>query len=216
VSTTTSKTLAELVQADEPGLARAVVLLTAGELVAFPTETVYGLGARADDAAAIERVYEAKGRPRDLPLIVHVTGVAAAKRVVADWPDDAESLAQAFWPGPLTLVLPRAPSGIVDAVTAGGSTVAVRAPAHPVAVALLERCDFAVAAPSANPYGAPPPTTAGEVLRCLGERISLVIDGGPSRLSTPSTIVALGPAGAQILRQGSIEREAIARIVRLA
>ncbi len=201
---------AERLAADDAAIARAVALLSRGELVAFPTETVYGLGARADDEAAIRRIFAAKGRPEDKPLIVHVRGIDDAQRFTASWPDDAQRLAEAFWPGPLTLVLPKAP-GVPDAVTAGGATVAVRAPAHPVSISLLAACPFSIAAPSANPSGMPPPTTAGEVMQGLGDRIPLILDGGTTPHRVPSTLLLLGDGGPRILRLGAVSAEAIAQ-----
>ena len=206
----------EVLGRDAEAIARAVDLLGAGQPVAFPTETVYGLGARADDAAAVARVYAAKGRPSDKPLIVHVATVARARVLSGAWDETAEALARAFWPGPLTLVLPQA-AAVCSAVTAGTGTVALRAPAHPLALALLEACVFPVAAPSANPSGAPPPTTAAEVLAGLGGRIPLILDGGPTSARVPSTIVdlTLGGGRARLVRQGALPLAELAAWVRI-
>jgi L-threonylcarbamoyladenylate synthase len=195
------------VAADDAGIAQAATLIRAGELVAFPTETVYGLGARADDEAAVKAIFAAKGRPADRPLIVHVRDIASAKRLTRSWPALAQRLAEAFWPGPLTLVLSKA-EGVPDAVTAGGDTVAVRAPAHPAAIRLLGACGIDIAAPSANRSGQEPPTTADEVLRELDGRIPLVLDGGTCPVKVPSTLIDLtDPANPRILRHGAIAAE---------
>jgi L-threonylcarbamoyladenylate synthase len=194
----------EVVTADDAGIARAAELIEAGQLVAFPTETVYGLGTRADDERAVRQIFVAKGRPADKPLIVHVLDIAAARAVTRAWPDTAQRLAQAFWPGPLTLVLPKA-AHVPDAVTAGGDTVAVRAPAHPAAMRLLSVCGVSIAAPSANVSGEPPPTTAAEVVHSLGGRIPLVLDGGTCPLKIPSTLIDLtDPSAPRILRHGAV------------
>jgi L-threonylcarbamoyladenylate synthase len=206
-----------LLDDSDASLEIAAAALANGELVAFPTETVYGLGARADDEHAVRAIFEAKGRPEHKPLIVHVRDFEQAQRFTSVWPDRAERLARAFWPGPLTLVLPKAQTAI-DAVTAGGSTVAVRAPAHPLAIRLLQVVPFAIAAPSANRSGEPPPVRASEVLAQLGGRIPYVLDGGATTEPEPSTIVDLsddrGPA--KILRRGPIDRGAIAQLIELA
>src|SRR5438874_1626045 len=160
-------------------LAEAAEVLRRGGLVAFPTETVYGLGANALDAAAVRRVFAAKGRPPNNPLIVHVADAADVPAVAAAWPDVAERLATHFWPGPLTLVLPRG-SALPDEVTVGGPTVAVRVPAHPVALALLRAAGVPVAAPSANRSGHLSPTSAAHVIKGLQDRIDLILDGGPT------------------------------------
>ena len=149
---------------------RAAALLRAGRLVAFPTETVYGLGANALDAAAVQRIYEAKGRPSTSPLIVHVADAAMAKTVAAEWPEAAERLAARFWPGPLTLVLPKR-RAVPDEVTAGLGTVGVRQPAHPVALELIRRAGVPLAGPSANRFMGLSPTTAEHVRLALGEAV---------------------------------------------
>jgi L-threonylcarbamoyladenylate synthase len=155
----------ERIPVEPPSIARAAEILRAGGLVAFPTETVYGLGARADDESAVRRIFEAKGRPPGNPLIVHVRGAAEAAAIAAEWSPEAERLAAAFWPGPLTLVVTRRPGRVADAVTAGGPTVALRVPAHPIARAILDACGLPIAAPSANRSTSISPTTAEHVLK---------------------------------------------------
>lgn len=186
----------------DPAVMReAAELIRGGKLVAFPTETVYGLGASALDAAAVGRIFAAKGRPATNPVIVHVADVGQAKAVAADWPAAADALATAFWPGPLTVVVKKA-NGVPDAVTGGGPTVAVRCPAHPVARALIAAAG-PVAAPSANRSGELSPTTAAHVLKGLDGRIDLVLDGGPCPGGLESTVVdATGPV--RVLRPGPI------------
>lgn len=190
-------------QPDSNGIARAAELLAAGQLVAFPTETVYGLGADARDGTAVAAIYAAKGRPSFNPLIVHLATINAA-RTFAVWTDAAEVLAQAFWPGPLTLVLPlHANHGLSSLVTAGLSTVALRLPAHPTAQALLARFNGPVAAPSANPSGRISPTKAHHVLNGLSGQIAAVIDDGPCDVGLESTIIGLdGPP--TLLRPGGL------------
>jgi L-threonylcarbamoyladenylate synthase len=190
------------------GLARAAALLAQGGLVAFPTETVYGLGADARDDRAVAGIFAAKGRPRFNPLIVHLPDLAAARRY-AVVPDAAARLAAAFWPGPLTLVLPLRPdAGLSPLVTAGLDSVAVRVPGHPVAQALLRAFGGPVAAPSANPSGRVSPTRAAHVLDGLGGRIAAVVDGGACGVGVESTIV--GMVGAPtLLRPGGLPVEAI-------
>lgn len=182
--------MVELLRADSPGVARAAELLRRGRLVAFPTETVYGLGANALEAAAVAGIFAAKGRPSTNPLIVHVAGREQALQVVAEWPEAARRLAERFWPGPLTLVLPRA-LGVPDAVTAGGPTVGVRVPAHPVALALLHQAGVPVAAPSANRSGQLSPTRAEHVMEGLGDWIDAIVDGGPTTGGIESTVLGL-------------------------
>jgi L-threonylcarbamoyladenylate synthase len=189
-------------------IARAAVILRAGGLVAFPTETVYGLGANARDAAAVAGIFAAKGRPAHNPLIVHVADIDTARQI-AVFDARALALADAFWPGPLTLVLPlRADAGIAGAVTAGQASVALRMPAHPVARALLAASGLPLAAPSANPSGQVSPTTAGHVLDGLSGRIDAVVDGGACPVGLESNIVALLD-GARLLRPGGLPAEAI-------
>jgi L-threonylcarbamoyladenylate synthase len=194
------------------GRAEAARLLAAGQTVAFPTETVYGLGADARNGTAVAKIYEAKGRPAFNPLIVHVRDVAAARRVV-EWTPTADALAGAFWPGALTLVLPLRPaSGIASLVTAGLETLAVRVPDHPTALGLLARFGGPIAAPSANPSGRISPTRAGHVRAGLDGRIAAVLDGGPTTVGVESTIVALAPSPT-LLRPGGIAAESIEAIL---
>lgn len=200
--------MTEILAADKAGLARAAAHLASGALVAFPTETVYGLGGDARSDLAVARIFEAKGRPQFNPLIVHVADMETA-REVAVFDARAERLAAAFWPGPLTLVLPRrAGAGISDLVTAGLPAVAVRMPAHPVARALLSAFGGPLAAPSANPSGKVSPTRAEHVLAGLSGRIAAVIDGGPCAVGVESTILGLVD-GPTLLRPGGIPAEVL-------
>lgn len=200
------KDVTEVRLADATGIARAAQILESGGLVAVPTETVYGLAARADRAAAVARIYAAKGRPDFNPLIVHVQDMRQAARYAAV-SDQAGALMAQHWPGPLTLVLPRrGDAGLADAVTAGLPTVALRAPAHPVMRALLAQLDFPLAAPSANRSGFISPTTAAHVLASLDGRIDMVLDGGPCAAGVESTIIALRADGRiDQLRPGPIQ-----------
>ena len=194
----------EVQPADEPGaLSQAVELLSQGQLVALPTETVYGLAADARSPEATARIFEAKGRPAGNPLIVHVDSVEMAQGCVAAWPSAAAQLAAAFWPGPLSLVLPKADS-IPDIVTAGGKTVAVRCPAHPVFSAVLAKCDFPLAAPSANRSNRVSSTRAEHVVDQLGGHIPLVLDGGSCDIGIESTVLDLTGDTPILLRPGSI------------
>ncbi|MCA9622034.1 MAG: threonylcarbamoyl-AMP synthase [Myxococcales bacterium] len=188
---------------DPSAIEVAAERLRCGGLVAFPTETVYGLGADATNADAVRRVYAAKGRPAMNPLIVHVADVAGA-REVAEWSDAAQALADRFWPGPLTLVLPRRPS-IPEVVSAGLSTVAVRVPDHTVALALLRAVALPIAAPSANRSGAVSPTCAAHVVASLADAVDLVVDGGPCQVGIESTVLLLGDPPT-ILRLGQVGR----------
>lgn len=192
------------------GIRAAAGLLARGELVAFPTETVYGLGADATSDEAVARIFAAKGRPSFNPLIVHVRDLAAAERF-ASIPPEARVLAAAFWPGPLTLVLPRrVGSGLSPRATAGLPTVAIRVPAHPLAQRLLAACGVPLAAPSANPSGRVSPTTRGHVLEGLSGRIAAVIDGGPCTVGVESTILGFAEGEPMLLRPGGVALEAIA------
>ena len=197
---------------DPASIATAAARLRAGGLVAFPTETVYGLGAHALDATAVRRIFEAKQRPADDPLIVHVASLDAVTPLVAAVPPDLEPLARRFWPGPLTVVLPRGP-GVPSIVTAGLDTVAVRVPAHPVAHALLVAAAIPIAAPSANLFSRPSPTTAAHVLEDLGGRIDLVLDAGPATIGLESTVVDLSTPRPRVLRQGAVPVEVLAALL---
>ena len=209
------KPLAQMVSpADPAGIARAAALLRSGGLVAVPTETVYGLAARADSADAVAAIYRAKGRPDFNPLIVHVRDLDHAGEL-AELDERAWALAAAFWPGALTMVLPlRAGAPIAAAVTAGLPTIALRCPAHPAMRALLAESGLALAAPSANASGGVSPTTAQHVVGSLGDRVPLVLDGGPCRAGIESTIVALrGDGSWQVLRPGPITQAQISAIL---
>lgn len=204
---------AEILSTDSPVLfqeavKRAAQRLRAGEVVAVPTETVYGLAANALHAAAVRRIFEIKGRPAHNPIIVHVASQGMAERCVTRWPALAGKLADAFWPGPLTLVLPRA-AGIPDEVSAGGPTVGVRWPSHPFIQALIRECDFPLAAPSANPSNRLSPTNAEHVRRSLGSKIPLIVDGGQSQVGIESTVLDLSVTPPQLLRPGMVHEEAL-------
>ncbi len=203
----------ERLRPDTAGIERAAQLLREGSLVAVPTETVYGLAARADRAEAVAEIYRAKGRPEFNPLIVHVADLADATRL-ATIDARARRLAAEFWPGPLTMVLPKKPNApVAPAVTAGLDTIALRCPAHPAMRALLGETGLPLAAPSANPSGAVSPTTADHVLAGLDRRIAAVLDGGPSGRGLESTIVALRDSGWQVLRPGPITEAEIAALL---
>jgi len=193
-------------------LREAAWALRDGRLVVFPTETVYGLGANALDRAAVERLFLAKGRPRDNPVIVHAADVAQAQRLASWWPPEAQALADAFWPGPLTLVLPRA-AGVPDVTTGGLDSVAIRVPRHPVALAILREAGVPVAAPSANRSGRPSPTRVADAMADLGERAALYVDGGPCEVGVESTVVSLLGKRAAVLREGGIPREEVEAVV---
>lgn len=190
----------------------AADVLRAGDLVGLPTETVYGLAADALNPDAVRRIFAAKGRPADHPLIVHLPSVEHLPRWAASIPKDALALARAFWPGPLTLILPRAAEVPLE-VTGGQDTVGVRVPAHPVALALLQVFDSGVAAPSANRFGRISPTTAAHVHDELGERVALVLDGGACEVGIESTILDFSRAVPEILRPGAITADDIARVI---
>jgi len=193
-------------------LDRAAELIRAGDLVAFPTETVYGLGANALDPAAIDKIYDAKGRPPGSPLIVHVDSIEMARSLVSEWPDTAEKLAQRFWPGPLTLVLPKQPH-VPDRVTAGLDTVGIRMPSHPVALALIRRAGVPIAAPSANRFTQLSPTRAEHVRESLGDRVAMVLDGGRTDVGIESTVLSLVGGEAVLLRPGVITQPEIETVI---
>lgn len=189
-----------------------MALLRAGRLVAFPTETVYGLGANALDADAVRAIYRAKGRPSTSPLIVHVSSIPMARRVVAEWPEAAGILAARYWPGPLTLVLPKR-AHVPDEVTAGLGTVGVRMPAHPLALALIRKSRLPLAAPSANRFTELSAVTAQQVRQGLGDAVDLVIDGGPCRVGIESTVLSLAGQRPVLLRPGMVSREQIEALI---
>jgi L-threonylcarbamoyladenylate synthase len=188
--------------------------LREGGVVAFPTETVYGLGADAMSHRAVDRVFTLKGRPSVNPLIVHASDEAMARSVTSSWPERASALARAFWPGPLTIVLPKA-AGVPLNVTAGGANVAVRCPDHPIAIALIEALERPIVGPSANMSGRVSPTSAAHVRESFSESDVMVLDGGPCRAGIESTVVSLanGPGAARVLRQGVVTREMIAGVL---
>jgi L-threonylcarbamoyladenylate synthase len=193
-------------------IAEAVRVLRGGGLVAMPTETVYGLAARAFDERAVARVYAAKGRPGHHPLIAHVEGEAQARALAASWPERASLVAKAFWPGPLTVVVDRAP-GVPAAVAGGGPSIAIRAPAHPVALALLRALGEPVAAPSANRYQGLSPTTAEHVVKELGDAVDLVLDAGPCDAGIESTVVDLRSSPPRVLRPGALDLAVLRRVL---
>lgn len=206
--------------ATEQEIAQAVAALRTGQLVAFPTETVYGLGADASNADAIRRLFAAKGRPADHPVIVHLTSAVALDQWAAQVPETARRLAQHFWPGPLTLILPRA-EHVLDLVTGGQASVGLRVPDHPVALALLhafaqstpDNVPSGLVAPSANRFGRISPTRAEHVHAELGSAVAMVLDGGPTRVGIESTIVDLSSAQPMLLRPGQISSAAISEVL---
>jgi L-threonylcarbamoyladenylate synthase len=191
---------------------RAAAVLRAGGLVAFPTETVYGLGADATNAEAVAKIFAAKGRPATNPLIVHVADIETAKRYAAKWSDAAQTLAAVWWPGPLAIVVPKTPE-IVDAATAGRPTVALRVPDHPLALQLLQEFGGPIAAPSANKSNHVSPTTAAHVREELGDSVDVILDGGPCAVGIESTVVDLTRGTPVILRPGGVPRRKIEAIV---
>lgn len=187
-------------------------LIRAGHLVAFPTETVYGLGGNALDAGAVRRIFEVKGRPSTSPLIVHVDSIEMARGLVSEWTEEAQLLAERFWPGPLTLILPKA-ACVPDAVTAGLETVGLRMPAHPVALELIRAAGVPIAAPSANRFTELSPTTADHVRRTLGEAVDLILDGGPTEVGIESTVLSVAVRPPRLFRPGMVTREAIEALI---
>ena len=214
----TPPVVAEVLPTHTPGLFQAAVhraaeLLRSGEVVALPTETVYGLAASALDARAVKRIFQVKGRPAHNPIIVHVASIDMAKRCVAAWPELAGSLAKAFWPGPLTLVLPRA-KDIPSVITAGGMTVGVRWPSHPFIQAVIRECGFPLAAPSANLSNRVSPTNAEHVRKSLGDKIRLIVDGGQSQVGIESTVLDISCSPPRLLRPGMIHEQALLAVTR--
>jgi L-threonylcarbamoyladenylate synthase len=195
-----------------PQIQEAAKLINQDEVIAFPTETVYGLGASAFSSQAVQKIFQAKGRPSDNPLIVHISQYAQLDRLVTSIPVKADKLMDAFWPGPLTLILPKK-AGIAPEVTAGLDTVGVRMPDHPVALALIGQADTPLAAPSANRSGRPSPTTAAHVYEDLQGRIAGLIDGGPTGVGVESTVVDLTVDPPVILRPGGVTKEEIEQVI---
>ena len=197
---------------DKAAMARAAEILRRGGLVAFPTETVYGLGADATNAAAVRRIFEVKHRPATSPLIVHVDSEEMAREYAAEWPACASELAERFWPGPLTLVLPKK-AIIPDEVTAGLGTVGLRVPAHPIALELIRTAGLPVAAPSANRFMQLSPTTAAHVRDSLGDGVDLILDGGSTPVGIESTVLSLVGGRPVLLRPGMISKEELEEIL---
>ncbi|HEX3345297.1 MAG TPA: L-threonylcarbamoyladenylate synthase, partial [Polyangiaceae bacterium] len=196
----------------EEAIAEAVRVLQAGGLVAMPTETVYGLAGRVFDARALARIYAAKGRPGHHPLIAHVEGETQARALAATWPERASLLARAFWPGPLTVIVDRAPH-VPPEVAGGGPSLALRAPAHPVALALLRALGEPLAAPSANRFQGLSPTTAAHVVKELGDAVDLVLDAGPCDAGIESTVVDVRASPPRVLRPGALELAALRHVL---
>lgn len=201
----------EMLHENVAGIARAAEVLRHGGLLALPTETVYGLAADARSDRAVARIFEAKGRPTFNPLIVHVSTLEAAMELGV-FSDTAVALAEAFWPGPMTLVVP-SKGHVADLVSGGLETLAIRVPAHPLARAVLEAFGGPIAAPSANPSGQISPTLAAHVVAGLGDRVEAVLDGGACGVGLESTILAPGPDGVRLLREGGISKEAVEAVV---
>lgn len=202
----------QLLIPDDHAVALAAELIRRGELVGFPTETVYGLGANALDPAAVRRIFEAKGRPSDNPLIAHIASLNDLAPLIGAKPSEAaKRMMEAFWPGPLTMIFPKS-TRVPAEVTAGLGTVAVRFPSHPVAQALIARAGVPIAAPSANRSGRPSPTTAAHVLEDMNGRIPLILDGGACAVGVESTVVDMTGEIPRILRPGGVTAEMIARV----
>lgn len=197
---------------DLQSIHRAAALIREGKLVAFPTETVYGLGANALDARSVEKIFRVKGRPRSSPLIVHVESRERAPDLVAEWPETARKLASEFWPGPLTIVLPKRDI-IPDIVTAGLPTVGLRVPANAYALALLVEADVPIAAPSANRFTELSPTTAEHVRKSLGDEVDFILDGGPTQVGIESTVISLAGPKPVLLRPGMISSAQIEAVI---
>ena len=204
--------LLKIIDTDDPGLEAVGQTLRLGGLAAIPTETVYGLAANALDERAVEKIYEAKGRPSDNPLIVHIARFDEWKPLVKAIPESAERLAKKYWPGPLTIILPK--SELVPAKTSGGlDTVAVRMPGHPIARALIEKAGVPLAAPSANTSGKPSPTTAAHVLHDLDGKIEYIVDGGECKVGVESTVITLAGEKPRLLRPGGITPEMLESVL---
>ncbi len=202
----------ESLQANDEGFARAAQILRSGGLVGIPTETVYGLAANALDGAAAAKIFAAKGRPADNPLIVHISKFEQIYDLVTEVPDSAKKLAKAFWPGPMTMILPKAPC-IPNEVSAGLPTVAIRFPSHPAAQRIITESGLPLAAPSANTSGRPSPTTAQHVLHDLSGKIDAVLDGGPCGVGVESTVITLATNPPRLLRPGGITLEQLRAVL---
>ena len=196
--------------ADEAGIARAAALLQQGEIVALPTETVYGIAADARNGAAVAKIFEAKGRPQDNPLIVHIAGVEMLPGLVSEFPERARLLAAAFWPGPLTIIMPRGPE-VAAECCAGLDTVGIRMPSHPVVQRLIAASGIAFAAPSANLSGKPSPTNAQDVWNDMQDRLPLILDGGECQVGVESTVVSVVGEKPTLFRPGHITLEDLER-----
>jgi L-threonylcarbamoyladenylate synthase len=194
------------------GIGEAIAALRRGEVIGLPTETVYGLAADAGNAAAVRRIFELKGRPADHPLIVHIAGAQQLREFARGVPEAADKLARAFWPGPLTLILPRAPS-VPEVVTGGQDSVGLRCPRHPLALQLLREFGGGLAAPSANRFGRISPTSAAHVRAEFGAAVPIVLDGGDSAVGIESTIVDLSAGRPRILRPGQVTREQLVAVI---
>ena len=200
-----------MLNADTNGINTAVELLSGGEVVGIPTETVYGLGANALDETAVRKIFQAKGRPADNPLIVHISDMDMIRPLVMDIPELAYKCAEEFWPGPLTMILPK--SGIIPHVTSGGlDTVGIRMPSHKTAKAIINKCGFPIAAPSANLSGSPSPTTASHVFNDMNGRIPAIVDGGYSAVGVESTVISFEGDRIRILRPGFVSQEDLMEI----
>ncbi len=201
-----------LTQADDASIRQAAQLLQQGQIVAFPTETVYGIAASAYCGSAVNKIFEAKGRPQDNPLIVHIDTLDMLDGLVSEVPEGAKKLAEAFWPGPLTMVLPRGPK-VADEVCAGLDTVGIRMPSHPVARQLITACGLPLAAPSANLSGSPSPTTAADVFADMDGRLPMILDGGSCQVGVESTVVTLAGPQPMLLRPGYVTKEQMEEVL---
>lgn len=201
-----------LTQADDASICQAAQLLQQGQIVAFPTETVYGIAASAYCGSAVNKIFEAKGRPQDNPLIVHIDTLDMLDGLVSQVPESAKKLAAAFWPGPLTMVLPRGPK-VADEVCAGLDTVGIRMPSHPVARQLITACGLPLAAPSANLSGSPSPTTAADVFADMDGRLPMILDGGSCQVGVESTVVTLAGPQPVLLRPGYVTKEQMEEVL---
>ncbi len=206
--------ITELLDCSEKSLKKAADVIKSGEVAAFPTETVYGLGANAFDESAVRKIFAAKGRPADNPLIVHISDISMLKGLTSEVPELAYKLAEKFWPGPLTMIMPK--SEKIPSVTSGGlSTVGIRFPSHPAARRLIELSGLPIAAPSANLSGSPSPTTARRVYEDMNGRIPVIIDGGESSVGVESTVLCFENGGVRILRPGGVTPEMLSEICRV-